>query len=87
MELGDGDLGGLAKAAQDGFVIQVELSYGWLYARRGRDRKLDVAVFGEGRGFCWRKQMTRVGLRNRLLDATPSDPQVRRGPREVWPLD
>jgi hypothetical protein len=83
-----GDLHGLVKAAQDGYGIKVELSYGWLYARRAVTEKFDVAVYGSGGGFVWRRKMTRVGLRNIVLAATPDDPQVRRGPvSEVWPLD
>lgn len=84
----EGDLAGLVQATVNGFGIQVELTYGWLYAKRRADEKLDVVVVGLGGGLCWRQAMTRVGLRNRILDATPDDPRVRRGPiTEVWPRD
>ena len=84
----DADLASFATAAADGYAIKIELSYGWLYAKRRSSKKVDVVVFGPGGGFCWRREMTRTGLRNRLQDGTPDDPRVQRGPAsEVWPRD
>ena len=83
-----GDLHGLVDAACQGYGIQVELTYGWLYAQRARNEKLDVVLYGTGGGFVWRRQMKRHGLRNIILDSTPENPEVRRGPAsEVFPRD
>lgn len=70
-----------------GAAIQIELTYGWLFARRDTPQRADVAVYGPARGFCWRDGRSRVALRNRLRQATTPDSLARRGPaQEVWPL-
>lgn len=66
-------------------ALEVELSYGTLYARRpGQNADYQVILTGPGNGFCYREVLSKRRVRNMVKTAVENGASVETG-HDVWP--